>query len=66
MIHGNPGTQRNLIEGVAELKIDVGSGYSVYDARRGKRWLLLLVGGDKSSQSKDIAIALELNRNFVE
>ena len=66
LIHGNPGAHRKLTEGVAELKIDVGPGYRVYYSRRGERWLLLLVGGDKSSQTKDIAIALELNRNFVE
>ena len=66
LIHGNPGAHRNLTEGVAEIKIDVGPGYRVYYSRRGERWLLLLVGGDKSSQTKDIAIALELNRNFVE
>jgi putative addiction module killer protein len=38
----------------------------VYYAQRGERLLLLLVGGDKSTQSKDIAKALELNRNYVE
>ncbi|MDP1649675.1 MAG: type II toxin-antitoxin system RelE/ParE family toxin [Rubrivivax sp.] len=66
LIHGNPGAYRNLTEGVAELKIDVGPGYRVYYSRRGDRLLLLLAGGDKSSQAKDIANALELNRNFVE
>lgn len=67
LIHGNPGAYRNLTEteGVAELKIDVGPGYRVYYSRRGGR-LLLLAGGEKSSQAKDIANALELNRNFVE
>ena len=66
LIHGNPGVHRSLTEGVAELKIDVGPGYRVYYAQRGDRLLLLLVGGDKSSQAKDIAKAHELNRNFVE
>ncbi len=66
LIHGNPGVYRNLTEGVAEIKIDVGPGYRVYYCRRGDRLLLLLAGGDKSTQAKDIAKALELNRNFVE
>lgn len=66
LIHGNPGSHRNLTEGVAELKIDVGPGYPVYYSTRGDRLLLLLVGGGKSSQQKDIAKALELNWNFVE
>lgn len=66
LIHGNPGVYRSLTEGVAELKIDVGPGYRVYYCQRGDRLLLLLAGGDKSTQAKDIARALELNRNFVE
>ena len=66
LIHGNPDAHRHLTEGVAELKVDVGPGYRVYYAQRGDRLLLLRVGGDKSSQAKDIAKAHELNRNFVE
>lgn len=66
LIHGNPGTHRNLTEGVSELKVDVGPGYRVYYSQRGDRLLLLISGGDKSTQAKDIAKALELNRNFVE
>jgi len=66
LIHGNPGSHRNLTEGVSELKVDVGPGYRVYYSLRGNSLLLLLVGGDKASQAKDIALALELNRNFVE
>ena len=66
LIHGNPGLHRNLTEGVSELKIDVGPGYRVYYSLRGDRLLLLIAGGDKSSQAKDIARALELNRNYQE
>jgi putative addiction module killer protein len=66
LIHGNPGSHRNLTEGVSELKVDVGPGYRVYYSLRGTRLLLLIAGGDKASQAKDIALALELNRNFVE
>ena len=66
LIHGNSGTHRNLTEGVSELKVDVGPGYRVYYSHRGDRLLLLLAGGDKSTQAKDIAKALLLNRNFLE
>jgi putative addiction module killer protein len=64
LIHGNPGDHRNLSEGVSELKIDVGPGYRVYYARRGDQLLLLLGGGSKATQAKDIAKALDLNRTF--
>ena len=66
LIHGNPGLHRNLTEGVSELKVDAGPGYRVYYSQRAHRLLLLIAGGDKSTQAKDIAKALELNRNFVE
>ena len=66
LIHGNPGAHRNLTEGVSELKVDVGPGYRVYYSLRGARLLLLLAGGDKSTQDKDMARALVLNRNFKE
>jgi putative addiction module killer protein len=64
LIHGNPGDHRNLAEGVSELRVDVGPGYRVYYSKRGNRLLLLLAGGDKSSQSKDIAKAIRLNREL--
>ena len=66
LIHGNPGVHRRLTESLSELKVDVGPGYRVYYSQRGDRLLLLIAGGDKSTQSKDIARALELNRNFEE
>ena len=66
LIHCNAGSHRHLTEGVSELKIDVGPGYRVYYSQRGNKILLLIAGGDKSSQTKDIALALELNRKFVE
>jgi putative addiction module killer protein len=66
LIHGNPGSHRDLTEGVSELKVDVGPGYRVYYSLKGNRLLLLLAGGDKVSQQKDIALALSLNRNFKE
>ena len=60
LIHGNPGDHRNLTNGVSELRVDVGPGYRVYYAMRGSRLLLLLIGGDKSTQDKDIAKAQRL------
>lgn len=49
-------------EGVSELRIHVGPGYRVYYTRRGDQVYLLLVGGDKSSQSRDIRHAQRLAR----
>ena len=66
LIHGNPGFHRNLKEGVFELKIDVGPGYRVYYSFRGDQLLLLLAGGNKATQNKDIEKALELNRVFMD
>ena len=64
LIQGNPGQYRDLSDGVSELKIDVGPGYRVYYSQRGSRLLLLLAGGDKSTQQKDIARAIKLAKNF--
>ena len=66
LIHGNPGTHRNLTHGVAELKIDVGPGYRVYYTRQGDRLLLLLAGGNKSTQTQDIARAIWLAQTYGE
>jgi putative addiction module killer protein len=66
LIQGNPGQHRDLAEGVSELKVDFGPGYRVYYAQRGSRLLLLLAGGDKSTQQKDIAKAIHLAENFQE
>lgn len=66
LIDGNPGQHRDLTDGVSELKIDAGPGYRVYYTQRGDRLLLLLVGGDKSTQQKDISMAIRLARNFEE
>lgn len=66
LIHGNPGSHRNLTHGVSELKVDVGPGYRVYYTQRGEHLLLLLVGGDKSTQPKDIARAIRLAQAYGE
>jgi putative addiction module killer protein len=54
---GNFGTAKPVGEGVNELKIDHGPGYRVYYAMNGKSIVLLLLGGDKSTQHKDIETA---------
>ena len=66
LVHGNPGAHRHLADGISELKIDVGPGYRVYFCQRGEALLLLLAGGDKSTQSKDIAKAIRLAKAFGE
>jgi putative addiction module killer protein len=66
LIHGNAGKHRHLTSGVSELKIDSGPGYRVYYTKRGTRLVILLAGGDKSSQQKDIARAIELVRILQE
>jgi putative addiction module killer protein len=66
LVHGNAGQHRDLTDGISELKIDFGPGYRVYYTQRGNSFLLLLVGGDKSTQQKDITRAIRLARNFQE
>ncbi len=63
---GNPGDVRPVSEGVSELRIDYGPGYRVYFKRYGRELIILLVGGDKSSQTKDIKAALRLARSLSE
>lgn len=64
LVHGNPGQHRNLTDGLSELKIDVGPGYRVYYTVRNGELIVLLAGGDKSSQQRDIETAMELARNL--
>lgn len=61
---GNPGDHRNLAGGVSELRVDAGPGYRVYYTQRGNELVILLVGGDKSSQQRDIEKATEMARNL--
>jgi putative addiction module killer protein len=57
---GNPGPHRNLKRGLSELKVDVGPGYRVYYTRRGQVLIVLLCGGDKSTQTADMRRAYRL------
>ena len=61
---GNPGDVRPVGEGVSELRIDYGPGYRVYFKKQGGTIVVLLAGGDKRTQSRDIEIALRLARNL--
>jgi putative addiction module killer protein len=51
---GNPGDVKSVGDGVSELRIDYGPGYRLYFTRQGQRLVLLLCGGDKSTQNRDI------------
>ena len=61
---GNPGDVRPVGEGVSELRIDYGPGYRVYFKRQGRTVVVLLAGGDKRTQDRDIRTALRLARNL--
>ncbi len=63
---GNLGVNRNLGDGVWELKFDFGPGYRIYYAEDGENIILLLAGGDKSSQSRDIILAKRYWENYNE
>lgn len=61
---GNAGDVRPVGEGVSEMRIDYGPGYRVYFTTRALLVVILLAGGDKSTQAKDIRNALYLARNL--
>jgi len=61
---GNPGDIKPVGEGVSEMRIDYGPGYRVYFKKMGQKVIVLLAGGDKKSQSKDIKTALRLSRDL--
>ena len=61
---GNPGDVRSVGEGVSELRIDHGPGYRVYYRKHGPEVVILLAGGDKRTQDRDIKTAVRLARNL--
>ena len=61
---GNPGDLKPVGEGVSEMRIDYGPGYRVYFKKTGQVLIILLAGGVKKTQAKDIQTALRLARNL--
>lgn len=64
VVTGNFGDAKPMGDGVFEMRIDYGPGYRLYYALRGSEMVLLLVGGDKSSQQKDVVKAKKLNQEY--
>jgi putative addiction module killer protein len=63
---GNPGDVQPVGDGVSEMRIDYGPGYRVYFVSRGPELVVLLGGGDKSTQARDIRAAIALARTLGE
>ena len=64
LVAGNPGDVEPVGEGVGEMRIDYGPGYRVYYMKRGTALIILLCGGDKSTQKRDIKKAKQLARDW--
>jgi putative addiction module killer protein len=64
LYEGNPGNIKSVGGKVFEMKIDFGPGYRIYYTKQGHRITILLLGGDKSTQDKDIKLAQRLARNL--
>jgi putative addiction module killer protein len=62
--HGNPGDCKTVGEGVSELRVDYGPGYRVYFGQRGQTVVVLLCGGDKRTQDRDIRLAKQYWHEF--
>ncbi len=61
---GNPGDVKPVGEGVSEMRIDYGPGYRVYYTKKGRTVVILLIGGNKRTQTVDIKKAIALARNL--
>lgn len=63
---GNPGDVKPVGKGISELRIDYGPGYRVYFRQMGLVVIVLLAGGDKSTQAADIDLAMDIAKNWKE
>ena len=66
LAYGNAGDVRPVGQGISELRIDYGPGFRVYFQKRGETIVILLCGGDKSTQAKDIKTAKRLAEEWSE
>ena len=66
LMYGYPGDEKAVGHGVRELRIHIGPGYRLYYVKRCDRLILLLCGGDKSSQDSDIRTAIELAKGELQ
>jgi putative addiction module killer protein len=62
--HGNLGDYKSVGEGVYELRLDFGPGYRIYFGQKNETLVILLCGGDKSTQKNDIILAKTLWREY--
>jgi putative addiction module killer protein len=66
LVMGNPGDVRPVGEGISEMRLDYGPGYRVYFLQRGDVVIVLLCGGDKATQDKDIKAAKTIAQRWKE
>ena len=64
--NGNPGDAKSVGHGIREMRVDYGPGYRVYFLQRGEVLIVLLCGGDKSSQDRDIVQAKSIAQRWEE